>query len=142
MNIDIFQVNKLGSQSYQIIKPTFKSTFKKISNDTETVYVYKNLQFVIDKNGNKLCYQIIPKEVKILNNSFVVHIYELKNLSISSFPLLDKYDDQYERTIDNYEYRNNRFMIIQENNTEQQGNTLYLRVKNDVDLDKFIKEIF
>lgn len=135
MNIDIFKVNKLGLKSYQIISPLSKNTFKKTSSETETVYVHKNLQLVVDNSGNKSCYEVIPKEVKNMNEKFIINYYQLNNMSIVSFPFLDKYDDQYERTIDKYIYKNIEFMMIRENET------LFFRIKDDVDLEKFIKEI-
>lgn len=136
MYIDIFKVNKVGNKVYQTSKPSFKNNCKKISSETETVYIYKNLQLSIDKSGNKICNQVIPKETKTLNNNIIVRKYELKHTPISSFPFLDKYDDCVDRSVEKYIWNNNEFMIIRDNET------LYFRIKDDVDLDKFIKEIF
>ncbi|ARF11821.1 hypothetical protein Klosneuvirus_2_257 [Klosneuvirus KNV1] len=135
MNIDIFQVNKLCQQTYKIISPLIKNTFKKILTETEIVYIYKNLQLIIDKSGNKKCYEIASKEVKNINDKFITHNYYLKDIPFALFPMLDKYNDQYERTIDKYIYKDIEFMIIRENDT------LYFKVKDDVNLNKIIKEI-
>jgi len=135
MIIDIFKVDKLSHKTYQIKKPIFKNNPKKKSTETETVYLHKNLYLIVDKTGNKECYQMIPKETKNINNNFIVHIYEFKHLPITAFPFLDKYDNQYERIVDKYEYKNMEFATIKENET------LYFRIKDDVQLDQFIKEI-
>jgi len=135
MNIDIFQVNKICQQTYKIISPLIKNTFKKLSTEIEIVYIHKNLQLIINKTGNKQCYEITSKEVKNINDKIITHNYYLKNIPFSSFPMLDKYDDQYERTIDKYIHKDIEFMIIRENDT------LYFKVKDDVNLNKIIKEI-
>lgn len=136
MNIDIFKVNKLCQKSYKIISSLPKNSFKRISTEIETVYIHRNLQLVVDKTGNKKCYEIISKEVKVVNDKFIIHYYLLNELPIISFPILDKYDEQYERTIDKYMYGNMEFMLVNENET------LFFKIKNDVNLEKFIKEIF
>ena len=100
MNIDIFQVNKLCQQAYQIISPLIKNTFKKLSTETEIVYIHKNLQLIIDKSGNKKCYEFASKEVKNINDKFIIY-RDIKGegnwkttLDISKI-LDDKIDDDF-----------------------------------------------
>ena len=133
MNIDIFKVNKLGANIYNIVNPVIKSNLKKISTNKESVYVHKNLHLIIDDAGNKTCYQIIPKETKYINNNFLGHTYQVKNLPVLSFPFIDKYDNQYERIINKYVYNNIEFMIINENEIS------YFKIKDDTDIVVILK---
>lgn len=134
MNVDIYKIDKLANNAYQIISPTIKDTFKLISTEIEIVYQYKNLQLVVDKLGNKTCYEIISKEIKNING-FMGHIYQLITLPIVSFPILDRYDNYYERTINKCTFRAIEFMMIKDNET------LYFRIKDNVDIGKFLHMI-
>lgn len=135
MNIDIFKVNKLGQKIFQIINPIIKNIYKKVSTEIETVYIHKNIQLIVNQNGNKRCYEVISKEGKTINDNYIVQYYLLNEITITSFPCLNNYDNQYERIIDKYICKDNEFMVIRENET------LYFKIKDNINLDKFIKEI-
>lgn len=135
MNIDIYKINQLGDNIFNIIKPELKKSFKKISSEIETVYIYRDLQMIIDNMNNKTCYRYEPKELKRINKNYILNTYELKTVSLSLFPYLEHYDDQYERIRDKCVIDNNEFEIVKENET------LYFKIKNNDLLDKFIKEI-
>ena len=127
---DIFFVNpKSNNCIYDIVNPKInKLTSFKVKQKYEyVVYVYKNLNLIINtKNNSRTCERIESNEFIINGNMMFVNL-KVIGLPLESFPLINKYHDVIKRTVTLYE---NNISLIQDCSNE--STISFIRIENDI----------
>ena len=139
---DIFVVNKIGGNILKCnsnIKLTnITKEFKKLSEIEYKVYLYNNMNFMIDvKDNKKICESVEYVNNKLVGNKLLVDSI-VKALHVYAFPFIDKYNDVVSRHIITYQ---NGISIINETNLKSNESLLFIRIDNQASLDKVLKLI-
>lgn len=132
---DIYFINKLGDNIFEILESPNKNLKKcnKIANMHQIVYIYNNMQLIVNNDKQKRCIQINKLDNKLIsfnNKNLIIDNYETLNMELECFPFISKYDDILNRNTDIYKCNEITFEYITETNSKNVVIS-YLKIKKD-----------
>lgn len=144
ISIQIIPVKSLDNN---ILEYNYKSNLNSISNKItnlsndksvkdERVYVYGNLSCVVN-NNNKRCYEIDFLNSQLINN-FIIIKFNIKEISLDSFPFIEKYDKIITRNINKI---NDHINLIKEYDKLTKESVCYFELNNENSLTELVKII-
>ncbi|ARF09782.1 hypothetical protein Indivirus_3_31 [Indivirus ILV1] len=136
MQTDIYIVDKIsksGSPIFNIINENSiinkVKSFKPKYKNEYTIYVHNNLYLIIDiKSKIRTCKKIENIETALSDN-ILYTTSKITNLSLDSFPIINNYDDSFNRVIVTYD--NNISLVNDIINNKKIIS--FLRIENNID---------